>query len=140
MLTNPNSAIYNNFSKTYLQSISTDFVVIEDTPKTEAKSDPQPQPGVVFAEETLMSDRELRDLLLNDVAESEAFIRRRLQELRGTEQATFNTYEDTSKPTILQANDNIEFLTAVIGHLQEACQALTSKRLFMLLNVKHNPS
>ena len=131
-------AIYDSFSKLYQQSISTDFIVIENADTSLSAS--QGGSNVVPPEETLFSQRELRDLLLNDIVESEAFIKRRVQELKGTEQATFMTYEQGNKPEILQHNDNVEFLNSVAQDLQEAYQTLTSKRLFTLLNIKHNPA
>ena len=119
-------------------------MIIEDTANTNGKdksgAEGASNEASNFAEETLMSDREMRDFLLNDIVEGSAFIKRRLQELKGSEQATFTTYEEHNKPAILQANDNIEFLTSVDQNLQQAYQILTSKRLYMLLNLKHNPT
>ena len=107
--------------------------------KDEGETKRKSEAAVSLAEETLLSDRECRDLLLNDLGETETFIQRRLQELKGREQATFTTYEESKKPAILQENDNAEFLTLVLQSIKEASQILTSKRLYMLLNLKHNP-
>ena len=119
-----------------MESVSTDIVIIEDTTSKEKSHESS---GTCSTEETLLSDRETRDLLLNDLVEGQSFIKRRIQELKASEQAAFNTYEEISKPTILQTNDNIEFLASVERDLDQAYQQLTTKRLYMLLNLKHNP-
>jgi hypothetical protein len=118
-------------------------VVLEGGEQTSAQDEAEKrrknEAAVSMAEDTLLSDREHRDLLLNDLCEAEAFIQRRLQELKGREQATFTTYEEIKKPVILQEHDNAEFLTQVLQTVQQALQLLTAKRLYILLNLKHNP-
>ncbi len=129
---------------TYMQSVSTNFEVVEDTTHADGKSTADAKPsenaGSGLTLETLLSDREMRDLLLNDLVEAESFIKRRLQELKGTEQATFSTYEETGKSPLVRDCDNIEFLTASLQDMQKTYETLTTKRLYTLLNLKHNPT
>jgi len=131
--------IYNDFAKSCEKSLSPDFIVVENNDIQLDKGVPLTT-DVILQEETLLSDHNLRDLLLNDFAESEAFTKRRIIELKGSEQATFNTYGQTGKAEILQTCDSIEFLSEIQQIIQETTEILTSKHLFMLLNLKHNPA
>jgi hypothetical protein len=118
-------------------------MIIEDT--TQGKGEEKKEKTgmeastIRLTDETILTDRTWRDLVLNDITEAIMFIKRRLQELKGNEQATFTTYEDQSKSQILKINDNIEFLNSIDQDLQQAYNILTGKRLYMLLNLKHNP-
>ena len=130
--------VYKNFAQAYQDDVAKNFVIVEDTVNENKEKENEIEE--IQQEETLLSDHKLRDLLLNDMAESEAFAMRKLQELKGSEQAIFMTYDQSDKKQILQENNNPEFLGAVLKDIQEAYETLTSKHLYMLLEIKHNPN
>eukprot|EP00826_Nyctotherus_ovalis_P062592 TRINITY_DN9083_c0_g3_i3.p1 TRINITY_DN9083_c0_g3~~TRINITY_DN9083_c0_g3_i3.p1 ORF type:complete len:271 (-),score=93.16 TRINITY_DN9083_c0_g3_i3:38-850(-) len=127
--------VYSNFAQVCQDSIAKDFVIVDSTGNGDKKGARETEE--VTQEETLLSDHKQRDLLLNDVAESEAFAMRKLQELKGSDQAIFMTYGQSDRPKILQENDNPEFLESVLGDLQEAYKILTAKRLYMPVSYTH---
>ena len=130
--------VYKNFSQIWHDTLAKQFIIVEDT--TGGSSVSETTNNQILAEETLLSDHDMRELLLNDITEIQSFVTRRIQELEGAEQAIFMTYDQSNKAQILQENDNNEFLESVLPVLREAYEILTSKRLYMLLDIKHNPN
>ncbi len=103
------------------------------------KEEEEKKEKVDYEEETMLSNRETREQLINDLNEGLCFIEERLGELESKEQSTFTAYAPSGRPEILQHFDNPEFLNRVEKKLEEALGVLNTKRIYDLISMKHNP-
>jgi len=94
-------------------------------------------------DETLLSDSNHRNLVLNDLIEIDSFVGQRKIEITVKDYSSFVLFETGSnkeEAAFIREYDNDEFYSLAKSELQQIMDILESKKLMDLLALKQNPS